>query len=86
MNFFVSETTEEYILRDYPHLDKSDIKFLFSEGEIVTEPTETLIESKWAFKRKESYLLVPATLASFLNVNQMIGLIPDENGVICTQY
>ncbi len=90
MEIEISETTEKHILEKYPHLTKSDVQVLFSEGQIVKEPEDISFKPEHELrfdhlKRSSCTLHVPKTIANILEVDSTIDLIPDENGIIFKQ-
>lgn len=45
MSITVSEATEKGIIRDYPHLTKEDVTWMFKRGKLIPVPVEDIYVS-----------------------------------------
>ncbi|WP_273128967.1 hypothetical protein [Bacillus weihaiensis] len=86
MSITVSEATEKGIIRNYPHLTKEEVTWMFKRGELIPVPIEDIYVSDWLFERLSVYKLqIPFSLAEILNVDCLIDLETGEDGIICTK-
>lgn len=84
MKIIVSELTRKYLDNKYPKLTDKEIEFLIFFGDIEKENIEkTFSNGTRSFETKHT-LRISKDLARMYDVDEVIDLIPDSDGIFYT--
>lgn len=82
MKIEISKPTLNHLMNKYPHLTESIIQYFFFCGEIKRETIKIYPLNKFEHMYKHYYVLhIPKMVANEFMVDEVLDLIPDEDGV-----